>query len=99
MEQANAGYLVEILTVDRVEDGDPEEDSRRYVVEGQPERCLAVVPPLLVDAILRPPGRGRDEPIGAFLQGAQSLPTDKVDRLVRLLRSERPGLWERLTGR
>lgn len=95
MEKDKAGYLVEILTVESVAYADPNEE-RRYLVEGEPERCFVVDPPLLVDDIVRPPGRGSSVPIGTFLQGAQCLSADKVGRLVRLLRSERPDLWQQL---
>ncbi len=95
MENDNAGYLVEILTVARVVD-EGSDEGRRYLVEGKPKRCLMVDPPLLVDEIVRPPERDRSVPIGTFLQGARCLSEDKLDQLMRLIRHERPGLWKQL---
>lgn len=93
----NAAYLAEVFTVQRVV---PEKvEYYDLCVEGTPERCIRLNPPILVDDIVRPPGHELDVPIGSLRQGAWRLRDEMADQLCCRLRRDSPSVYELLFGR
>lgn len=86
-EAEQAGFLVGVWQVREVM-ANPGDDPAypagqyRYRVIAAPSGSIMFDEPVLVDHILRPPGRDRAVSIGRFLQGPRKLIDDKV-RLLR----------------
>ena len=87
-EASQAGFLVGVWQVQQVianPGDDPAYTSGdyRYRVVADGSASMLFDEPVLVDDILRPPGRDKAVSIGRFLQGPRNLKDDKI----RLLRS------------
>jgi len=87
-EAPQVGFLVGVWPVQRVianpgDDPTYPSGTYRYRVVADASASMLFDEPVLVDQILRPPGRDKTMPIGRFLQGPRRLKDDKV----RLLRS------------
>jgi hypothetical protein len=91
-----AAYLAEVFTVRRVVP-EPVGDFE-LCVEGVPERCFSLTPPIPIDDIVRPPGHEPDVPIGSLRQGAWRLKDEMADQLCVRLRRDAPGVYESLFG-
>jgi hypothetical protein len=93
----NLAYLAEVFTVREV----VSEKVGEYdlCVHGATKRCVRLVPPIAVDDIVRPAGRGVDRPIGSLRQGAWRLQDEMADQLCGRLRREAADEYELLFGR
>ncbi len=93
----NSAYLAEVFTVQRIV---PQKVAEYDLcVHGTAGRCIRLNPPILIDDIVRPPGREADVPIGSLRQGAWRLQDDMADQLCNRLRRDAPGVYESLFGR
>jgi hypothetical protein len=97
------GYLVEVLVVHKVvsnRDGDPEYPVQdfAFTIVGEPGRCPAIDPPLLVDELMRPEGQDAGIPIGTLRQAPWKLPDAVVAQLEERLRSEKADVWKVIAG-
>jgi hypothetical protein len=92
------GYLVQVFVVDRLSrlTGD---ERFAWKVHGEPERCVAVRPPLNVDDLIRPHGAEPGTPIGYLWQGARKLGGETVNALLGRVAKERPLAHQRLRAR
>ncbi len=94
MSEGNSGYLVQVFVVGSV--GPNPGDNPEYRVEtfpqsidADPNRCVAVDPPLLVDEIVRGTQGDRHLHIGRVRQKPWRLSEDMVGKLRQLLNNER----------
>ena len=86
-EAKQAGFLVAIWKVKEVvenPDDDPAypKEGYRFRIIADDSQSISFEEPVLVDHILRPPGRDKAVSIGRFLQGPRKLADEKV-RLLR----------------
>jgi hypothetical protein len=86
-EVKQAGFLVAIWTVEDAfpnagDDPAYSRDKYRFRITADPSESIVFAEPVLVDHILRPPGRDRAVSIGRFLQGPRKLDEQKL-RLLR----------------
>ncbi len=93
--EAKAGYLAEILFIQKViknpgEDREYPTGQFHYLIIAEPERAYKIDPPLLADALIRPEGHGKDEPIGRLMQKPRKLQDAARVKLQELLKAERP---------
>src|SRR5262245_33167980 len=92
----NEAYLAEVFTVQRVV---PEiAGPFTLVVKGTKGKCIGLYPPIWVDDIVRPEGRGTDIPIGSVRQGAWRLPEEVADQFQARLRRESPEAYSDVFG-
>jgi hypothetical protein len=93
----NLGYLAEVFTVRGILPKKVGEDE--LFVQGTPKGCIRLIPPILIDDIVRPAGREVDRPIGSLRQGAWRLQDEMADQLCVRLRREAASVYELLFGR
>jgi hypothetical protein len=88
----DAGYLAEIFTVgDMVVEDD---GYYYYLIEGIPAGCVAIDPPLDVDAHLRAISKKPDTHVGMRCQTPRIFEPLTVDAMKNLLQRSRPGAYK-----
>ena len=101
MPESKLGYLVEIFIVQEVGKNPgtnaayPPADFK-YAIQGDPARCVAVGPPLLVDRLIREDESEARLSIGTARQGPWRLKEGMAATLEDRLRLERRDLFERI---
>lgn len=96
------GYLAEVLLIERVENyaeyDAKEAGSPRFEIVGDPDRCVLVDPPLMIDELLRRPDKSKAQHIGLARQTPLQFDEMEVTRLLKLLRRARPDIVKAIEG-
>lgn len=101
MSDTRKAYLVEVFIVlgtgpNPGQDGDYPPGDFHYAIQGDPNRCLVVNPPLLIDNLIRPGGDNDESHIGQVRQSPVKLKSDVAFQLETFLRNNRPELVRNL---
>jgi hypothetical protein len=94
--QDSEAYLTEVFADDRILRVD--DDEFPLLVEGLPQKCIGVYPPIHIDAIVRPFKHAKYKPIGSLRPGAWRLDAHLEDLLQKRLKRERPDVYREVCG-
>lgn len=101
--QGHLGYLAEVFFVEGKRNHprhDPsEQNTPKYEIIGDSQRCMLIDPPLLIDELIRQPGKRKDQHIGLARQNPFELDGMEATRLFDCVKRQRPSFYGRLFSR